>query len=176
MVDSANDQLNIFQRMIHLLTRCSLYIGMGWVMVMMGLTTVDVAGRIFFSKPLPGGIELTEIMLAVFGLLGLAYTHQSGSNIRVTMLVNALPKRFAAGLDVVTHCLCIGVIALLATQGWAMGLEEMASGTTTDLLKVPLFPIYFLLALASIFIGLEMLLMLISALKLVLTGNSRSIY
>jgi len=153
---------------IHTLTRYSLYVGMGWVMVMMFLTTVDVAGRIFFSKPLPGGIELAEIMLAVFGLMGLAYTHQTGSNIRVTMLIKALPLRVAAGLDVLTHALCILVIALLAYQGAVMGVEEMAAGTTTDLLKVPLYPLYFLMSLAGILIGLEMLLMLAASGKVLL--------
>ena len=160
--------------MVNKLTRYSLYAGMGWVMVMMFLTTIDVAGRIFLSKPLPGGIELAEIMLAVFGLLGLAYTHQSGSNIRVTMLINALPARVAAGLDVLTHTLCLLVVGLLAYQGSVMGMEEMAAGTTSDLLKIPHFPLYFLLSLTSILIGLEMLLMLFSAAKKLVGGNVSS--
>lgn len=171
-METARNKKNTMKTVIRVLTRYSLYIGMGWVMVMMFLATVDVAGRIFFSKPLPGGIELAEIMLAVFGLLGLAYTHQSGSNIRVTMLIKALPTRVAAGLDLFTHALCLLVIGLLVCQGWVMGLEEMAAGTTTDLLKVPLFPVYFLLSLASVLMGLEVLLMLFTSGKRMFTGDS----
>ncbi|MCP4109042.1 MAG: TRAP transporter small permease, partial [Desulfobacteraceae bacterium] len=59
-----------FKNITRRLTNYSLAIGMGWVLVMMLLTTFDIAGRYFFSKPIPGTIELSEFMLAIFGIMG----------------------------------------------------------------------------------------------------------
>jgi TRAP-type C4-dicarboxylate transport system permease small subunit len=39
---------------------------------MMVLTAVDVTGRYLFSAPVKGSLELSEFMLAVFGMLGMA--------------------------------------------------------------------------------------------------------
>ena len=52
--------------------------------------------------------------------------------------------------------------------GLALSVDGEPLRTTTDLLKVPLYPLYFLMSLASILIGLEMLLMLAASGKLLL--------
>lgn len=148
---------------INRLTELALSVGMGWVIVMMFLTTIDVGGRYFFSKPVPGAIELSEFMLAVFGILGMAYTHQTGSNVKVTMLTRALPARIEKIAGAVTSLFSFQIIAMLSWYGVVLGIEEFHAGTTTDTLGVPLYPLYFLLSIGATFLSLVILIELIEA-------------
>ncbi len=164
-MSDANGQPVSFKEITRRLTHYSMAIGMGWVLVMMFLTTFDVAGRYFFSKPIPGAIELSEFMLAIFGILGMAYTHHAGANVRVTMLTDALPPGFAALIRTVTDLLCLLIAALLAWQGWIMGIEEFHAGTTTDTLRIPVYPLQFLFALGAFLLSLEMVVCFTDSLK-----------
>lgn len=131
------------------LSKLALFLGMGWVMVMMLLTTFDVAGRTFFSSPIPGSIELGEFMLAIFGVLGMAYTHFAGANVKVTMLTDILPPRLRNFVECLTDLMALVIMAFLTWHGGVSAIEEMHAGTTTDNLGIPTFPIYWLLSIGA---------------------------
>ncbi len=164
-MDGSWDLFFRFKKRIEGLTNFALSIGMGWVIVMMLLTTFDVAGRYFFSKPIPGAIEMSEFMLAIFGILGMAYTHQSGSNVKVTMLTSALSPRLAKFTEIITILLGFQIIAMLAWYGVIAGIEEFHAGTTTDTLGIPIHPLYFLLSIGSGLLCLELLVNLIESVQ-----------
>lgn len=149
---------------IHRLSDWAFSAGMIWVLVMMVLTAVDVTGRYLFSAPVKGSLELSEFMLAVFGMLGMAYTQRMGANVKVRILEKFLPRRALLALDSLTLSLSLGVILLLAYQGGVMGIEEYHYRTTSDSLGVPLYPFHFLLSLASLVLALELLVSLVNSL------------
>lgn len=153
-----------FKKSVQKLSRWGLTLGMGWVLVMMLLTTLDVAGRYFFSKPVPGAIEMSEFMLALFGVLGIAYTHGAGANVKVTMVIRKLTPRFAAFLDFLTGLLSLQIVSMLAWYGVVMGVEEFNIGTTTDTLAIPIYPLHLLLAVGAFLLILEILVDIIEAL------------
>lgn len=151
------DFLFKFKKIIERFTNIALSIGMGWVMVMMLITTFDVAGRYFLSKPIPGAIEMSKFMLAIFGILGMAYTHRSGANVKVTMLTNALPPKLARFIETITSLLSLQIVVMLAWYGIVSGIEEFHLGTTTDTLGIPIYPLYFLLSAGAWLLCLELL-------------------
>jgi TRAP-type mannitol/chloroaromatic compound transport system permease small subunit len=157
---------------IHRLTHWAFSAGMIWVLVMMVLTAVDVTGRYLFSAPVKGSLELSEFMLAVFGMLGMAYTQQMGANVKVRMLEKFLPRRAVLALDSLTFALSLGVILLLVYQSWVMGIEEYHYGTVSDSLGVPLYPFHFLLSLSCLVLAIELLVSLINSLHGVFAKNS----
>jgi TRAP-type transport system small permease protein len=154
------------------LSRAGMALGMGWVLLMMFLTTLDVALRYFFSSPIPGALEVSEIMLAIFGILGIAYTHGIGANVRVTMLVEKLPPRAAAALNLVTGLLSLQIIVILVWYGVVTGVEEFRFGTTTDSLKIPLYPVHFLLPVGALLLSLEIVKDLIASFSEIITGQA----
>ena len=163
---------NLFARLkwqVQRVTRWFLALGMGWVLVMMILTTVDVAGRYFFSKPVPGAMEMSSFMLAIFAMMGMAHTHQKGSNVRVTMLIRTLPPRFANVLVIITSILTLQVVAAIAWYAVIMGIEEFHANATTDALAIPLYPLEFLLAFGAALLGLEVIINLGDALSRMFT-------
>jgi TRAP-type mannitol/chloroaromatic compound transport system permease small subunit len=159
---------------IHRLTGWAFSAGMVWVLVMMVLTAVDVTGRYLFSAPVKGSLELSEFMLAVFGMLGMAYTQRMGANVKVRILEKFLPRRAVLALDSLTFALSLGVVLLLVYQSWVMGIEEYHYGTTSDSLGVPLYPFHFLLSLASLVLALELLVSLVNSLRGVFAKNPPS--
>ena len=164
-MSSSQDFFSRCKKTINRISKFVLAVGMGWVIVMMLLTTFDVAGRYFFSKPIPGAIEMSEFMLAIFGILGMAYTHQSGANVKVTMLTSALPPRLASLTETITLLLSFQIVAMLAWYGIVSGIEEIHAGTTTDTLGIPLYPLYFLLSSGAGLLCLELLVNLIESVQ-----------
>lgn len=145
--------------------RCTLYmsyIGMILLIPMMLLTSGEVVGRAVWSQPIPGSIELSSYMLAAFILLGLAYTQQVKGHVRVTMFVSRLPERWALALDVITSLLSLFIIAVMAWQGWVVGMEER---TVSDMLRIPQFPFRLLVAVGGAFLFLELFFELMDTLK-----------
>lgn len=138
------------------------YVGMILLIPMMLLTSGEVVGRAIWSRPIPGSMELSSYMLAVFVLLGVAYTHQVRGHVRVSMLVSRLPEGLNLVLDVMTTLLSLFIIGIMAWQGWVVGMEERA---VSDMLRVPQLPFRLLVSVAGIFLFLELLIDLVDTLK-----------
>jgi TRAP-type C4-dicarboxylate transport system permease small subunit len=151
----AMDRLATISRVIQRVTRFLCYIGMFLLIPMMLITAGDVIGRSVWAKPIPGTVELSSYMLAIFILLGVAYTHQVKGHVRVSMLVSRLPERVGGILDVLTTLLSLFIIAILAWQGWVVGIEER---TVSDMLRMPQLPFRLLVAIAACFLCLELLI------------------
>ena len=132
--------------------------GMFLLIPMMLLTTADVIGRSLFRRPITGTYELSSYLLAVFILLGIAYTYQVGGHVRVTMFVSKLPDRIAVAVEIITTLLSLFIIAVLAWQGWVLGWEEK---TVSEQLRIPELPFRLLVFLAAVFLWLELLIDLV---------------
>jgi TRAP-type C4-dicarboxylate transport system permease small subunit len=138
--------------------RINLYlcsVGMLLLIPMMLLTAGDVIGRAVWARPIPGAVEISSYMLAVFILLGVAYTHQVKGHVRVAMLVSRLPEGAGLILDIITTLLSLFIVFILAWQGWAVGIEERS---VSDMLRIPQFPFRLLVSVAGLFLCLELLI------------------
>ncbi len=131
------------------------FIGMFLLLPMMLLTTADVFGRALWARPIPGTVELCSYMLAVFVLLGVAYTHQVKGHVRVSILVARIPARAKALLDAITTLMSLGIIAILAWQGWVVAVEER---TVSDMLRIPQWPFRMLVSLAGLSLAVELVI------------------
>jgi TRAP-type C4-dicarboxylate transport system permease small subunit len=151
-------QFEALKRVLQKINRGLAFGGMFLLIPMMLLTTADVMGRSFFRRPITGSYELSSYLLAVFILLGIAYTHQVGGHVRVTMFVSKLPKRLAAIVGIFTTLLSLFIIAILAWQGWVLGWEER---TVSEQLRIPELPFRLLVFLAAVFLWLELLFELV---------------
>jgi len=143
------------RRRIQWLTLALSFGGMFLLVPMMLLTTGEVIGRAVWSRPIPGTMELSSYMLAVFILSGLAYTHQVRGHVRVEMLVAKLPRRAAQAAEVATTLLSLFIISILAWQGWVEGIDE---STVSDMLRIPQWPFRLLVAVAGGLLCLELVI------------------
>lgn len=155
----------MFRKTIQRVTFSLSYIGMFFLIPMMLLTSGEVVGRAIWSRPIPGSMEISSYLLAIFILLGIAYTHQVKGQVRVTMLISRLPRGFALGLEILTTFLSLFIIAIMTWQGWVVGMEER---TVSDMLRIPQFPFRLLVSVAGFFLCLELVLDLTDSFKKVL--------
>jgi TRAP-type C4-dicarboxylate transport system permease small subunit len=129
----------ILQRALGLLSASILFF-------MMALTTVDVVGRYVFNKPVNGGFEVTEIMLAALIYCGLPLV----SARREHIVIDTLDPFYSAGLkralDVIAEILCTVVFGGLAVLIYERAERIASYGDTTTVLRLPLAPVAFVMA------------------------------
>ena len=161
-------QFEALKKMLQKMNRGIAFGGMFLLIPMMLLTTADVIGRSYFRRPITGTYELSSYLLAVFILLGVAYTYQVGGHVRVTMFVSRLPARIASGVSIITTLLSLFIIAVLAWQGWVLGWEEK---TVSEQLRIPELPFRLLVFLAAVSLWIELLIDLVTKTAQFLEGS-----
>jgi TRAP-type C4-dicarboxylate transport system permease small subunit len=93
---------------------------------MMFLVTGDVVGRYLLKKPIPAVFEINSCFLMVIVVFfPLAYVHQRGEHVFVTLFTGRLPKKVQTLFDLFSVLLGIASFGLI---GW-YGLEKAISST-----------------------------------------------
>jgi TRAP-type C4-dicarboxylate transport system permease small subunit len=112
----------------------------------MWLTLVDVTGRKFFSHSVPGGLELTEILMVIVIFGALPLVSFRSEHVVFDSLDAFIPnwlKGFQARL---VHLICAGVFGFLARL-MVMRAERFAEyGDTTVYLQLSIAPVAWLMA------------------------------
>jgi TRAP-type C4-dicarboxylate transport system permease small subunit len=154
-----------FRKSIHSLSSWFERVGLV-AMAAMGLTTlIDVIGSKVFRVPLPGSTEMTSVIqvLAIAG--GLAFSKIDGRHIRVDFLLEWLPQRSKAALDVFSALLGLGLFAVAGWMSYYHGVNLLNSGTKTFLLGIPLSPFAFWIALCCIPMCLVIIIELLTSIE-----------
>ncbi|CAN1524870.1 DctM TRAP-type C4-dicarboxylate transport system, small permease component [Rhabdaerophilaceae bacterium] len=102
-----------------------------------GLITIDVVSRYFFKRGMVESFEISGYALAACIGLGMAFTVTSKSNIRVDILLDALPDRVRIACDVLASlslAVIAGALAWYAfgtlQQSWSMGARSVSTMQT----------------------------------------------
>jgi TRAP-type C4-dicarboxylate transport system permease small subunit len=83
------------------------------------LAVVSVAGRNFFSQPIPGYIDWIEQFMPLIAFMGIAYTQRDGGHIRMDMLVNQLKGRVLWFVECLTTVMILLLVVLLIWGSWS---------------------------------------------------------
>ena len=105
---------------------------------MMTLTCVDVIGRYFFSRPIFGGFELTEMMLAAMIFLGLPLVTLRNEHITVDVLDPVTPDWLFRVQHIVACAIGMLSTGYLAWRLWMRATTLYTAGETTAQLKIKL--------------------------------------
>ena len=114
--------------------------------LMMLLTAADVARRYLLNKPIPGGFELTEMMLAALIYCGLPLVSQRREHIVIDTFDNFMARGFKRALDIVAEVICSASLFGLAWLILGRARRVAGYGDTTDVLHLPLAPVVYLMA------------------------------
>jgi TRAP-type C4-dicarboxylate transport system permease small subunit len=140
---------------IQMVNRFIAGVGACFLISLMLITSADVLGRDVFNHPIPGTIELSGYMLAVFILLGLAYAQQVKAHVGVSLIVSRLSPRVRIIINMITLLISFLIFSILVWQGLVVGIGER---TVSDLLRIPQYPFRLLVAVAAFFVCLEFLM------------------
>jgi len=135
-------------------------VGMAMIIPLMLLTFADVMLRGFFNKPIPGSFEISQYILAIFILLGAAYTQQVKGHVGVDFVTSRLSPRLRAICEIVTTLLSLFIVAVVVWQGWVVGITEKA---VSDQLRIPQYPFKLLVAVGGLLLWFELLIDLLGS-------------
>lgn len=133
-------------RVIGLITRMLAVIGTILLFSMMVLTFVDVWGRYVFNYPIPGGFEITELMMATLIFAGFPLITQHEEHITVDLFDRFVPKALVRWQNVLIGLLCTVMVATLSYRMWLRAAEQLAYGDRTAALYIPVAPITYFMA------------------------------
>jgi TRAP-type C4-dicarboxylate transport system permease small subunit len=148
--------------MERLLNRCEnvlTYAAAFATFVMMLLTTADAAGRYLLNRPITGAYEITTNYLMVSAVfLAMAFAYYGGAHIRVTFLVDHLPRLMKLIVNHLVQIFSILYFAALVYATFKQALRTIATGTTLSSIEIPQGPAYLLVPVGLLFASLMMLI------------------
>jgi TRAP-type C4-dicarboxylate transport system permease small subunit len=121
---------------------------------MMTLTFVDVVLRYLFNRPLSGSFEVTELMLLVLIFAGLPLVSHGDEHVTMDFIDHFLLAGARRMLERIVHLLCAGIMFFLAWQVWLKAGKILRYGDTTDVMRVPLAPFVYFMAVMIALTGL----------------------
>ncbi|MBM3211991.1 TRAP transporter small permease [Candidatus Poribacteria bacterium] len=152
-------------RTVHRISQVVNSVGIGIIVAMMLLTTVDVSLRYLFNRPILGSVELTEFMMLLVVALGLAYTQLKKGHIFVELIVSRFSSRVQAVIESIGFFLCLVMYLLIVWQAVVQAKVQWVHGVKTGALMIPKYPFYFILAFGCLLLCLVFLIDLIESLS-----------
>ena len=113
--------------------------------LMMMVTTVDVIGRYLFNKPLAGGFELTEMMLAALIYCGLPLVSKRREHIVIDTFDSFMSRAVKRFFDVFADVVCFLTLSGIGYLIFRRAARVAEYGDTTSVLKLPLAPVAYLM-------------------------------
>ena len=157
------------KREVHRVNRFVAGVSGFFLIPLMLITAIDVIGRDVFNHPIPGTVELSQYLLAVFILLGLAYAQQVKAHVAVSIFTSHVNDYVQLILNIIATVLCLFISFVLVWQGWVVGIEEKA---VSDMLRVPQYPFRLLVSLAALLMCFELLIDLGDSLRKLVRRSS----
>lgn len=119
------------------------------LMGLMLLTVADVTLR-KFAEPIEGAQDISESGLIVVVFLAMAYSGWTGGHIAVDLIGSVIKGRALDMLDVVVRAFCGLFFAVVAWQSLIQGLDALEFGDGFNVLAIPHYPFYFMIAFGSL--------------------------
>lgn len=134
------DAVLAIERLAVLWTRRLALLG-GWILLGASIVTVlDALLRKFFSRPIQGTFETTELLLAIIIFFALPYTGLTDAHATLDLTVNRFPKRaqhFIVGLN---GLFCAVVLAVVAYEMGLLAAEYSRTARTSITMRIPVYP------------------------------------
>ncbi len=127
--------------------------------VMVILTASDTILRYFFNYPIPGSYEITqEYLLVVTVFMGMGYAYKGGAYIRVTLLVDHLPKWIRDIINYFSQAFSILVCLMTAIATIPQTIYNLTKFVSSSSFDLPLGAAYVVVSLGLLYLSFLLLL------------------
>lgn len=121
---------------------------------LMCLTFADVVGRYFLNAPITFTVELTELMMGLVVMLGVAWVTLNDGHISVDIVTRSLRPGLRRATDFIARLCAVGFFAVVTWQLFAQFQLVLADGLFTQVLGAKVYPFVLIMALAAGFTSL----------------------
>ena len=150
--------IQFLEKPVGFLSKYLAWISQFALLAIMFFTTADVFGRYALDRPIWGSYEISQFMLVVVIMFGLAYTQAQGRHISVKILVDRFPPRLQAALDSVLFFVGLLIVGLIVYAGFRYAMLGWTERTVSEILYFPVYPFRFLVPVGAFVLALELLL------------------
>lgn len=147
-------------KFIQFITNINKWIAYFTLVVMMVAVTFFSISR-SSGQPVIGDIELVQFTMVILIMGSLAITEQSNSHISIGLIVDKFSPRIQAAINCISQLLTLLFCFLVC---WVF-ISKMNFIQTSDLLKIPFYPVKILLIIGFIGWGLEAILRLYKSIR-----------
>src|SRR4030042_3765062 len=154
------------RKSLHSVIMVFTWIGAAALIILVLTTFANVVGRYLLRMPLTGAVEISQLFLVVTVFFGVAYTEVRKQHVTFDEVVVHFPRRLRVATIGIMYFL-VGVYALVMSwQETLLAISYMLPQIrVTDVLKIPIAPAMFIIAIGSLLWGMELLLNALSPLE-----------
>ena len=131
------------------------------LVLLMLLTTADVAGRYFFNSPITGVFDLTHFAVLIMTFLGLAYCGFRRGHVSIELLFDRFSRPVRRVLNRAINLVGAVLFTIIAWRSLVQSVDVRDFGEASQLVEIPFFPLYWLLAFGALLFAAVMALRVI---------------
>jgi len=132
------------------------------IMFLMFFATTEIVGRYIFNAPVPGHVEIVELIMAGVVFFGIAYTERVGGHVRMELFVTRVLKGRGYHIaEAITATLSLFVYIFILIYTFKASVFAFQMGDNTAYLYWPTWPSKFAVPLGSLFLCIRFLIEII---------------
>lgn len=116
---------------------------------LMLLTFVDVVGRNVFNAPVPGGFEITQLMMAALIFTAIPVVSWQEQHIVIDLFDALIPRAVTPYLQAAASLISAVAMFILTRQTWRLAAELRGYNEITEYLRAPVWPVVYLISAMS---------------------------
>jgi TRAP-type C4-dicarboxylate transport system permease small subunit len=131
------------------------------VIVMTGLTLIQVVLRYIFRMPLVWTEEASVFLMIWMAFVGAGVAMRRGAHIAMTVLVERFPPGVTRGFIALSRLLMLAFLAVVAWQGWLLAMS--VGGQRSPALAIPMTWPYLTMPFGAAFMGLQLIAVMLES-------------
>ena len=126
----------------------------------------QVLGRKLFDIPVPGYVDIIEMVMTIFAFISIAYCQRLGGHVRMEIILGRLKGRILYGLEIFGTLVALTVVLILMTFAFDHFLRAYEIGDSTIDIQLAIWPSKLLVPFAFGVLAIRLLLNLFGFIRL----------
>jgi TRAP-type C4-dicarboxylate transport system permease small subunit len=144
-------------KLVQYIVRVLLVIAAIALIAMMVVITGNILGRIFFSAPILGAIEIGGLAGVILSSIAIGYVEKKRRNVLVEILADKFPPRVRGFTDAFVLLLSLGAVAALSYAMFTDSFYAAGFGEETYVLEIPTTPFKFIWSIGTALLGVVLI-------------------
>ena len=135
----------------------------------------QVLGRKLLGIPVPGYVDIIEMVMTIFAFLSIAYCQRLGGHVRMEIILGRLKGRVLYGLEIFGTLVAIAVVFILMLFAWDHFMRAWEIGDSTIDIELPIWPSKLLVPAAFLVLLVRLVMNLVGFVRLFMNPNAEEI-
>jgi C4-dicarboxylate transporter DctQ subunit len=129
------------------------------IIFLMFFATAEIIGRYVFNFPIPGHVEIVELIMSGIVFFGIAYTERVDGHVRMELFITrVLRGRAYHFAEAITSALSFFVYGFILVYSFQNAVEAYRIGDTTTYIYWPTWPSKMAVPLGSLFLCIRFIM------------------